>query len=89
MNNLHLVLNSLGIHHNKQTILAGDFNPFLGTTLEAEGGSPCLEKKSAAKLIKIKEHFDLRDIWRLRNPDVKQFTFRQKHASGFMQRRLD
>ena len=89
MNNLHLLLDSLDIHQNKQIILAGDFNLFLDTTLEAEGGSPCLKKKSVAKLIKIKEHFDLCDIWRLRNPDVKQFTFRQKHASGFIQRRLD
>ena len=40
-------------------------------------------------MIKIKEHFDLWDIWRLRNPDVKRFTFRQKYASGFIQRRLD
>ena len=40
-------------------------------------------------MVKIKEHFDLCDISRLRNPDVKQFTFRQKHVSGFIQRRLD
>ena len=71
MNNLHLLLDSLDIHQNKQIILAGDFNLFLDTTLEAEGGSPCLKKKSVAKLIKIKEHFDLCNIWRLRNPDVK------------------
>ena len=89
MNNLQLFVDSLDIHQNKQITLAGDFNLFLDTTLEAEGGSPCLKKKSVAKLIKIKEHFDLCDIWRLRNPDVKQFTFRQKHASGFIQRRLD
>ena len=89
LNNFHLLLDSLDIHQSKQIILAGDFNLFLDTTLEAEGGSSCLKKKSAAKLIKIKEHVDLCDIWRLRNPDVKQFTFRQNHASGFIQRRLD
>ena len=89
LNNLHLLLDSLDIHQNKQIILAGDFNLFLDKTLEAEGGSSCFKKKSVAKLVKIKEHFDLCDIWRLRNPDVKQFTFRQKHASGFIQRRLD
>ena len=54
LNNLHLLLDSLDIHQNKQIILAGDFNLFLDTTLEAEGGSPCLKKKSVAKLIKIK-----------------------------------
>ena len=89
LNNLHFLLDSLDIHQNKQIIPAGDFNLFLDTTLEAEGGSPCLLKKSVAKLIKIKEHFDLYDTWRLLNPDTKQFTFRQKHASGFILRRLD
>ena len=29
------------------------------------------------------------DIWRIRNPKAKQYTFRQKHVSGFLQRRLD
>ena len=89
LNNLHLLLDILDIHQNKQIILAGDFNLSLGTTLEAEGGSPCLKKKSVAKLIKIKEQFDLCDISRFLNPDAKQFTFRQKHAPGFIQRRLD
>ena len=89
LNNLHLLLGSLDIHQIKQIIVAGDFNLFLDTTLEAEGGAPCLKKKSVAKLIKIKQHFDLCDIWRLRIPNMKQFTFRQKHASGFIQRRLD
>ena len=89
LNNLHLLLGSLDIHQIKQIILAGDFNLFLDTTLDTEGGTPCLKKKSVAKLIKIKQHFDLCDIWRLRIPNMKQFTFRQKHASGFIQRRLD
>ena len=61
-NDLHLLLNSLDIHQNKQIILAQDFNLFLGTTLEAEGSSPCLKKKSVANLIKIQKHFDLCDI---------------------------
>ena len=89
MKNLHLLLDRLDIHQNEQIILAGDFNIFLDTTLEAEGASPCLKNKRAEKLIKAKEHFELCDIWRLRNPDAKQFTFRQRHASGFLQRRLD
>ena len=29
------------------------------------------------------------DIWRIRNPKTKTFTFRQKHLSGLIQRRLD
>ena len=41
LNNLHFLLDSLDIHHNKQIILPGDFIFFLDTTLEAEGCSPC------------------------------------------------
>ena len=29
------------------------------------------------------------DIWRIRNPKTKRYTFRQKHVSGLIQRRLD
>ena len=29
------------------------------------------------------------DIWRIRNPNVKRFTFRQNHVSGFVEQRLD
>ena len=29
------------------------------------------------------------DIWRIRNPNVRRFTFRQNHVSGFIERRLD
>ena len=87
MNNIHLLLDSLEIHQNKQIIVARDFKLFLDTTLEAKGGSLCL-KKSVAKLINIKELFGF-DIWRYKNPVVKQLIFRQKHASGLIQRRLD
>ena len=29
------------------------------------------------------------DIWRIRKPNVKRFTFWQNHASGFIKQRLD
>ena len=29
------------------------------------------------------------DIWKIRNSKAKQYTFRQNHVSGFLQRRLD
>ena len=42
-----------------------------------------------AKMIELKNTFELCDIWRLRNPKIKRFTFRQNHRTGFIQRRLD
>ena len=74
---------------SENIVLGGDFNVIFDISLESLGGNPCLKKKSIAKLIQIKEKFDLCDIWRIRNPKIKRFTFRQQHISGFIQRRLD
>ena len=63
---------------------------FFNTSLETQGGGNLiLKKKSLAKLIKIKETLDLCDIWRIRNPKSKRFTFHQNHVSGRIKRRLD
>ena len=75
--------------YDKHIVLAGDFNIFFNTSLESYGGKPTLKKKSIEKFIELKEKFDLCDIWRIRNPKTKRFTFRQKHVSALIQRRLD
>ena len=69
--------------------MTGDFNLFFDLKLDAQGGNPTIKKKTLAKLIELKENYDLRDIWRVRNTKSKRFTFVQKHSSGFIQRRLD
>ena len=40
-------------------------------------------------MIELREEYDLCDIWRIRNPLEKSFTFRQNHFSGILNRRLD
>ena len=57
--------------------------------LESYGGNPVSKKRSVGKIFELKETYNLMDIWRIRNPKAKQYTFRQKYASGFLQRRLD
>ena len=64
-------------------------NLFFSKKLESKRGEPYLKKYSVSDIIKILETFDLSDIWRIRNPKTKSFTFRQKHFSGVIQRRLD
>ena len=39
--------------------------------------------------MELKDKFDLCDIWRIKHPKTKTYTFRQKHFSGFIQRRLN
>ena len=46
--------------------MAGDFNLFFHSNLDAAGGNPTLKNKSLAKLIEFKEAYDLCDIWRVR-----------------------
>ena len=73
----------------KNIVFGGDFNLIFDCKFDASGGNPILKKKSLAKLIEIKEALYLCDIWRIRNPNVRRFTFRQNHVSGFIERRLD
>ena len=89
LSDLNDILGNINDIETKNIILGGDFNVFFNLSLEASGENPVLKKKSIAKLIQLKEKFSLCDIWRIRNPKVKRFTFRQHHKSGFIQRRLD
>ena len=70
--------------------MAGNFNFFFDISLGSYGSQPTLKKKSIAKVIELKETFDLCDIWRIRNPKTKKrYTFRQKNVSSLIQRCLD
>ena len=73
----------------KNIILAGDFNVFFDKKLESQGGNPALKKFSVAKILNLTESLNLCDIWRSRNLKKRLFTFRQRHFSGIIQRRLD
>ena len=59
----------------KKIILGGDLNLVFNCNLEACSGNPVLKKKSLTKFMKIKESLNLCDIWRIRNPKFKRYTF--------------
>ena len=86
---LHKILQNVDDIGDKNIIIGGDFNFHFNYKLEAKGGKPTLKKKSIGKMIELIESFELCDIWRIRNPTEKRFTFRQNHISGYIQRRLD
>ena len=89
LNCLENQLDNFDIDCNTNIILAGDFNFFFDKNLEAKGGNPQLKKFSIAKFLKIKEKWNLIDIWRIKNLKNKKFTFTQNHYSGHLLRRLD
>ncbi|KAL9983067.1 hypothetical protein ACROYT_G005195 [Oculina patagonica] len=67
-------------------LLGGDFNVTLNPSLDGLGGNPTLEE-SVKRLDDTLLENELTDIWRIRNPARRSFTWRQK--SPFIQRRLD
>ena len=56
LNNLFLLLEKFDVTLEKNLILAGDFNLFLNSKLDAKGGKPAIKKKSLPKLIHLKSH---------------------------------
>ena len=73
--------------HDYKVIASGDFNFIQDTVLDSDGGSPSLNTASIAELAQLQDSRDLIDIWRIRNPYTRRFTFRQK--TPLIQRRLD
>ena len=82
-------MKKVSITPGKQIVLAGDFNLFFDSNLEAKRGKPILKEKSFSRMVGLKDEYDLCDIWRIRNLHEKSFTFRQNHSSGVINRRLD
>ena len=54
LNNLSPLLEKFDVTLEKNLILAGDFNFFLNSKLDAKGGKPAIKKKSLGKLIQLK-----------------------------------
>ena len=66
LNDLSELMKKVNITHGKQIVLAGDFNLFFDSNLEAKGGKPILKEKSVARMTEFKKEYDLCDIWRIR-----------------------
>ena len=87
LDTLNELLDGHDIDGECHPIFGGDFNLIFDVLLDASGGNPTLKKRSVAKILNIIEKMDACDIFRIRYPDAKRFTFRQK--TPLRQRRLD
>ena len=82
---LHKIPQNIDNIGNKNIIIGADFHFQFNSKLEAKGVKPTLKKKSIGKMIELIESFEFCDIWRIRNPTRKRFTFCQNHHSGYIQ----
>ncbi|KAL9963192.1 hypothetical protein ACROYT_G032369 [Oculina patagonica] len=79
-------LDQIELEESCEVIIGGDFNVILDANLDGSGGKPQV-KESCKNIENFCSSYDLIDIWRIRNPDIKRFTWRQKNP--VVQRRLD
>ena len=79
-------LDRINIEDDCKIIIGGDFNVILDPDYDSHGGKPKL-RESVKQIEDICLLHDLVDIWRIRNPETKRFTWRQK--TPLIQRRLD
>jgi exodeoxyribonuclease-3 len=84
---LNDALDNFDYSDDHKIILAGDFNFIYDLSLDSRGGNPSLKLKSLAEITRIREKLDLCDIFRVRFPNSKRYTFRTKN--GKICRQLD
>ena len=65
----------MGEHDEENYVIGGDFNTVLDPMLDQFGGIAGSHKNCREQILTIKESFDLADVWRIRNPDLRQYTW--------------
>lgn len=88
-------INQIDMPEDTAIIWGGDFNFVIDIQLESSGGNPKLKIGSIEQLRAILKEYDLCDIWRIRNPNSKRYTWKG-YAQGLaskskqaLYRRLD
>ena len=84
--NLNSTIDDVIKDNEPKLVVGGDFNVTLESDLDCSGGNPA-QKASVKSIQDLCLDFDLVDIWRIRNPTTRRFTWRQRNP--FIQRRLD
>ena len=80
------IIDKIELEQDMTIVWGGDFNLFFNSFLDADGGKPQLKMNSLTNLSTMSER-DLCDLFRVRNPYTRRFTWR--HKNSFLRRRLD
>lgn len=70
-------------------LIGGDFNTCLYPEIDKCGGRLDKQSPCAKDIIAFMELHDLIDVWRIMNPRVKRYTWRDSTRGGFVQSRID
>ena len=69
-------------------IVGGDFNCALNPTLDKKGGLLAPRKSVVASIECFQAELDSVDIWRIKNPTLKSFTWNQSSPKNILSPRL-
>ena len=70
-------------------IAGGDYNTYLKPSIDKSGGIVETVSDAAIILESTLENYSLIDIWRVRNPDLRRYTWRGRTRGGIVQSRID
>ena len=73
-------LDRFDFHPKCKTIIGGNFNIFFDI-LDSLGGNPKIKQKSVDIVKDIMLANELTDVWRMRHPGKKRFTWRQPNST--------
>ena len=59
-----------------EIIIGRDWNCILDRNLDSNGGNPVTKTNTLAEISKIRNKYDLIDIFRAKHPDLKRYTWR-------------
>ena len=87
MDDLITVIRKENLDEEENFIVGVDFNCPLNPTLDKKGGLLVPRKSVVASIECFQAELDLVDIWRIKNPTLKSFTWNQSSPKIFC--RLD
>lgn len=69
------------VDKEQKIVIGGDLNVTLDSDLDYSGGNP-LKKDSVKNIQDLCQDYDLVDMWKIRNPNIRRFTWRQKSINS-------
>ena len=87
LKNLLITIQKEDLDCENNILLGGDFNCPLNPAVDNKGGNPIQRKSVTSCIDNVQRELDLVDIWRIKNPDTKSFTWSQNSPRIFC--RLD
>ena len=78
------VMNTLNEMEGENTIIMGDFNLVMDIQLDKHGGNPTTNMKCRNALKDWMEETDMCDVWRIKHPNDRTFTWKSNHKPPIM-----